>query len=83
MDRFREATGKDVGALEAEKAARGALESRTQAQVRRGRWLCSTVAHVEHQMHAARDWRCSICSPQILNPPSSSCAPAHPILCTR
>ncbi|PSC71436.1 kinesin-3 isoform X2 [Micractinium conductrix] len=32
VDRFREATGKDVGALEAEKAARGALESRTQAQ---------------------------------------------------
>lgn len=33
MERFREATGKDVGALEAEKAARGALESRTKAQV--------------------------------------------------
>lgn len=32
MERFREATGKDVGALEAEKTARGALESRTRAQ---------------------------------------------------
>lgn len=34
VERFREATGKDVGALEAEKTARGALESRTRAQVR-------------------------------------------------
>lgn len=33
IERFREATGKDVGALEAEKAARGMLESRTKAQV--------------------------------------------------
>lgn len=32
--RFQEATGKDVGALEAEKAARAAFESRTHAQVR-------------------------------------------------
>ncbi len=34
MERFRDATGKDVGALEAEKAARGALESRSRTQVR-------------------------------------------------
>lgn len=33
VDRFREATGKDVGALEAEKAARSHLESRSKAQV--------------------------------------------------
>ncbi|KAL4439937.1 hypothetical protein ABPG75_002938 [Micractinium tetrahymenae] len=32
VKRFREATGKDVGALEAEKTARGALELRTRAQ---------------------------------------------------
>lgn len=34
VERFRDATGKDVGALEAEKAARSHLESRSKAQVR-------------------------------------------------
>lgn len=33
VERFRDATGKDVGALEAEKAARNQLESRSKAQV--------------------------------------------------
>jgi hypothetical protein len=43
VDRFRDATGKDVGALEAEQAARGALESRTTMQVRVGVNSCVTV----------------------------------------
>lgn len=36
MERFRDATGKDVGALEEEKARAGALEGRSKAQVRGG-----------------------------------------------
>lgn len=42
MERFKSATGKDLGALEAEKVARAAMESRTQTQVD-GQKVCAWV----------------------------------------
>lgn len=56
VERFREATGKDVGALEAAKSARGALESRTRTQADLNSTLHEQVMLLREQkeLHEAR-----------------------------